>query len=234
MSRIILIETSTSLCSTAVAVDGRIVASRESTEPRVHAAMTAVFVKEMLDECGMTVRDCDAVAVSSGPGSYTGLRVGSSTAKGFCFGAGKPLIAVCTLDILVRQAVEEGLVPEGCRCIRPMLDARRMEVYTAPFTPDPTGEFVRSADIAPVVVDADTFAAELAAGPVLFIGDGAAKCASVVDSANAGFVQTNPHAAAMAFLAQKAFDRGDFQDTAYFEPFYLKDFVATVSRKKLF
>ena len=234
MSRIILIETSTSLCSTAIAVDGKVVCSRESTEPRAHAAMTAVFVKEMLDECGLGVRDCDAVAVSAGPGSYTGLRVGSSTAKGLCFGAEIPLIAVGTLDILVRQAVEEGLVPSGCRLVRPLLDARRMEVYTAPFTPDASGEFVRTGDVAPVVVEGGTFAEELSDGPVLFVGDGAAKCAPVLASAQAHFVQTAPHASAMAYLAQRAFALGRFVSAAYFEPFYLKDFVATVSRKKLF
>ena len=136
MERIILIETSTSLCSAALAEDGAVVGERISDEPRSHASKTAVFVKELLDGRGISVADCSAVAVSKGPGSYTGLRVGVSTAKGLCFGAGIPLISVGTLDTLVWQAITEGSVPEGCRYIVPMIDARRMEVYTGVFTPD--------------------------------------------------------------------------------------------------
>ena len=229
MPRIILIETSTSLCSAAIEQDGRIICSRETSEPRAHASMTAVFVKEMLDECGLRVQDCDAVCVSAGPGSYTGLRVGSSTAKGLCFGAGIPLLAAGTLDILVRQALMDGL-PEGCTAIVPMVDARRMEVYCAVYSPD--GK--RLTEVAPCVVDAGSFSAELAAGKVLFIGDGAAKCAPVLNSANAVTVQVNPNASAMAELAEESFQKSDFQNTAYFEPFYLKEFVATVSKKNLF
>lgn len=229
MPRIILIETSTSLCSAAIEQDGRIISSRETAEPRAHASRTAVFVKEMLDECGLSVQDCDAVCVSSGPGSYTGLRVGSSTAKGLCFGASKPLLAACTLDILVRQAISDGL-PEGCTAIVPMVDARRMEVYCAVYSPD--GQ--RFSEISPCVVDDSSFSAELAAGKVLFIGDGAAKCAPVLNSGNAVFKQVNPNAAAMASLAEEAFQKSEFQNTAYFEPFYLKEFVATVSKKNLF
>ena len=112
MPRIILIETSTALCSTAICDGNGVVCSRRSTEPRAHASKTAVFVQEMLAECGWTVADCDAVCVSKGPGSYTGLRVGVSTAKGLCFGADRPLLAVSTPDILVRQAIEGGMLPQ--------------------------------------------------------------------------------------------------------------------------
>ena len=136
MERILLIETSTVLCSTALAENGAIISYRESSAPKAHASLTAVFIDEMLKEKGISIADCDAVCVSMGPGSYTGLRVGVSTAKGLCFGSGKPLMAVGTLDTLVAQAVAEGLVPEGCRYIIPMIDARRMEVYSAVFTPD--------------------------------------------------------------------------------------------------
>ena len=231
MARIILIETSTALCSTALSEDGAVVASRESSEPRAHASMTAPYVGEMLSGRGLRVSDCDAVCVSMGPGSYTGLRVGSSTAKGLCFGAGIPLLALSSLEILVAQAIAEGLVPEGCSAIVPMIDARRMEVYTAPFSP--SGEIL--GEIAPLIVEEGSFADLLAEGPVLFIGDGAEKCRPVIGSGNnAVFVQTCPKAASMALPAQKAFAEGRFQDTAYFEPRYIKDFVATVSRKKLF
>jgi len=233
MPKIILIETSTSLCSTAISIDGKIASHRESTSPRAHAAMTAPFIKEMLDECGLSVADCDAVCVSAGPGSYTGLRVGSSTAKGLCFGAGIPLISVGTLDLLACQALEESVVPEGCRHIIPMIDARRMEVYSADFTIE-DGEAVRRSEVKPLVVEEGSFAEQLAEGPVLFIGDGAAKCAPVLGSHNANFVQTNPVASAMMRLAEKAWNEKRFENTAYFEPFYLKEFVATVSRKKLF
>ena len=131
MSKIILIETSTALCSVAIAIDGAIAGSRESNKPKAHASLTAVFVKELLDEQGLFVKDCDAVCVSAGPGSYTGLWVGASTAKGLCFGADIKLLSVPTTDVLVAQALSEKLLPEGCKYIVPMIDARRMEVYSA-------------------------------------------------------------------------------------------------------
>ena len=229
MSKIILIETSTALCSTALAVDGRIAEYRESTQPRAHAAMTAVFVKEMLDAQGLRAADCDAVCVSAGPGSYTGLRVGSSTAKGLCFAAGKPLLAAGTLEVLAWQAVQDGLVPEGCRYIIPMIDARRMEVYTAVFSPD----LQKLTPTEPMVVDAGSFADRLSEGPVLFIGDAAGKCSGVIGSGNAHFVQTCPRASSMLEPAERELAMRNFRDTAYFEPFYLKQFIATVSRKKI-
>ena len=229
MSKIILIETSTALCSTALAVDGRIAEYRESTQPRAHAAMTAVFVKEMLDAQGLRAADCDAVCVSAGPGSYTGLRVGSSTAKGLCFAAGIPLLAAGTLEVLAWQAVQDGLVPEGCRYIIPMIDARRMEVYTAVFSPD----LRKLTPTEPMVVDAGSFADRLSEGPVLFIGDAAGKCSGVIGSGNAHFVQTCPRASSMLEPAERELAMRNFRDTAYFEPFYLKQFIATVSRKKI-
>lgn len=236
MPRLILIETSTALCSTALSENDRIVCRRESTLPREHASKTAVFIKEMLDECGWKVSDCDAVCVSSGPGSYTGLRVGSSSAKGLCFGSGLPLIAVGTLDVLAWQAVSEGLVPAGCKTIVPMIDARRMEVYSATYRLEAAGSLlqpVRETDIAPIVVDADSFKDLPATGPVLFIGDGAGKCREVITSPNAVFAQECPNAVAMLAPALEAWKAERFENTAYFEPFYLKDFVATVSRKGL-
>ena len=127
MKRLILIETSTALCSVALAENGSIISYRESSAPKAHASLTAVFIDEMLKEQGLSIADCDAVCVSMGPGSYTGLRVGVSTAKGLCFGSGKPLLAVGTLNTLVEQAQDEY------KYIIPMIDARRMEVYTAVF-----------------------------------------------------------------------------------------------------
>ena len=265
--RIIYIETSTSLTSVALSEEGRIIAYKDTEVPRSQASLTAVFLDEMLREKGLTVKDCDAVCVSKGPGSYTGLRVGSSTAKGLCFGADLPLIAIGTLDTLVAQAVDSGLVPEGCKYIIPMIDARRMEVYTAVFSPD--GK--QLTETAPVIVDGSTFASYLSEGPVLFIGDGALKCRDVISGtapagecgagdglrgafpegslscspmpapdrteptgANAFFVGICPRADAMLRPAMAAYKEKQFEDTAYFEPFYLKQFVATVSARKLF
>ena len=230
MDRIILIETSTALCSTALAEDGKIISYRESTAPKAHASLTAVFIKEMLDEHGLTIADCDAVCVSMGPGSYTGLRVGVSTAKGLCFGAGKPLLAVGTLDTLVWQAISEGMLPNGCKYIVPMVDARRMEVYTAVFST----EGKQLTETEPHIVTGESFADKLAEGPVLFIGDGAEKCRAVLTHPNAHFVQCCPKASAMLIPATEEYRAQNFRDVAYFEPFYLKEFVATVSRKKLF
>ena len=230
MDRIILIETSTSLCSAALVENGKVVCERYSEEPRVHASMTAPYVSAILEETGLKVKDCSAVAVSKGPGSYTGLRVGVSTAKGLCFGAGIPLISVGTLDTLVWQAVDEGLVPEGCKYIVPMIDARRMEVYTAVFTPD--GKQLTPTEAS--VIGADSFADRLEEGTVLFIGDGAGKCRDIITDPKARFIQCCPKATGMRLPAISALKEGRFEDVAYFEPFYLKEFVTTVSRKKLF
>lgn len=238
MERIILIETSTALCSAALAEDGVIVSYRESSAPKAHASLTAVFIQEMLSERGLTVADCDAVCVSKGPGSYTGLRVGVSTAKGLCFGSGRPLLAVGTLDTLVAQA--QMSCAAGCdgqdfadstispRFIIPMIDARRMEVYTAVFE---NGHQIT--ETAPMIIDENSFAEYLEQGPCLFIGDGAGKCADLLKHPNARFLQCHPQASAMLAPALAAYRAGDFQDVAYFEPFYLKEFVATVSKKKL-
>ena len=228
MARIIYIETSTALCSTALSVDGRIVSERRDSERR-HASLTAPFVKEMLDEQGLSVKDCDAVCVGMGPGSYTGLRVGVSTAKGLCFGAGIPMIAVGSLDTLVWQAIGRGLLPDGCRHIVPMIDARRMEVYTAVFSVD--GSQITETE--PKVVDAGSFSDILSEGPVLFIGDGASKCSPVLTSPNAFFVQACPEASSMLVPAEKKLAASLFEDTAYFEPFYLKEFVPTFPKRKV-
>ena len=222
MERIILIETSTALCSAALAENGVITSYKESSAPKAHASLTAVFIKEMLEERGLTIADCDAVCVSMGPGSYTGLRVGVSTAKGLCFGSGKPLLAVGTLDTLVAQAESDA------KFIIPMVDARRMEVYTAVFE---NGR--QMTETTPVIIDENSFFEYLEQGPCLFIGDGAGKCADVIKHPNAHFCQCQPKASAMLEPAMKAYKEKRFEDVAYFEPFYLKEFVATVSKKKM-
>ena len=226
MARILLIDTSTAVLSVGLALDGTVVQERVCTEARQQASLTAPLVKEVLDAQGMGVKDCDAICVGSGPGSYTGLRVGVSTAKGLAFGAGKPLIAIGTLDILA-QSVLAG--PDQPSFIIPMIDARRMEVYTAVYSS--AGE--KLTPIQALVVEESSFAEQLSAGPVLFVGDGALKCREVITHPNAQFREAAPLARYMAPLAQRAYDQGRFEDLAYFEPFYLKDFVATVSKKNL-
>ena len=268
MERLILIETSTALCSAALAEDGVITAYRESSAPKAHASLTAVFIQEMLEEKGLTIADCDAVCVSKGPGSYTGLRVGVSTAKGLCFGSGKPLIAIDTLDILTAQAQEassetviadtsETVIADPSETviadhsgtviadlignpshIVPMIDARRMEVYAATFkrsdSPAAVPGYTQVTETAPAIIDETSYTDLLNEGPVLFIGDGAGKCADVIKHPNATFIQCWPKASAMLQPALRAYREQRFEDVAYFEPFYLKEFVATVSKKKLF
>ena len=230
MDRIILIETSAALCSTALVQDGRIICSRVCEDARRQASLTAPMIKEMLDECSITARDCDAVCVSKGPGSYTGLRVGVSSAKCLCFGAGLPLLAVGTLDLLVAQAADEGVIPDGCKYIVPLIDARRMEVYTAVFSPG--GQILKP--VRSLIVEPGCFEGQLAEGPVLFIGDAADKCKDVLSGPNAFFHQCNPLASSMLRPALEAYKEKRFEDIAYFEPFYLKQFITTVSKKKLF
>ena len=230
MARILLIETSTARLSAALSEDGVVTAFRVCDEPRMQASLTAPYVKEVLDEKHLTMKDLDAVCVGRGPGSYTGLRVGVSTAKGLCFGAGIPLLSIGTLDTLVSEAHRLDAVPDGCKYVVPMIDARRMEVYSALFTPDGR----QLTETKPIIVEAASFGDQLAEGPVLFIGDGALKCRETLASDHAFFTEAYPDARAMAPLAETAYHEKRFEDVAYFEPFYLKDFVATVSRKKLF
>lgn len=220
---ILCIETSTAVLSVALARDGAVVCERVCTEPRSQAALTAPLVKEVLSDAGITAGACDAVCVSAGPGSYTGLRVGVSTAKGLAFGAGIPLLSMGTLDILV-----EG-VEETPAFIVPMIDARRMEVYTAVYSAG--GD--RLTEVEARVIGPDAFAEYLEQGEVLFVGDGALKCQEVITHPNARFREAFPLARHMARRAQEDFEAGKFQDVAYFEPFYLKDFIATVSKKNL-
>jgi tRNA threonylcarbamoyladenosine biosynthesis protein TsaB len=257
MDNILLIETSTALCSVALAQDGAITSYRESSAPKAHASLTAVFIQEMLAERGLTLADCDAICVSKGPGSYTGLRVGVSTAKGLCFGSGKPLLAVGTLDTLVYQAFSDNSNADDTphviarseatwqsasfKYIIPMIDARRMEVYTAVFEKavmsneaETSATYMQITETAPMIIDETSFAEYLEQGPCLFIGDGAGKCADVIKHPNAQFCQCWPKASAMLEPAMAALRAADFKDVAYFEPFYLKEFVATVSKKKLF
>lgn len=220
MAKILLIETSTALCSVALSIDGKVASSRESNLDRRHASLTAVFCSEVLQECGLKAADLDAVCISDGPGSYTGLRVGLSTAKGLCFGAGLKLLSISSLDVLADMAdgAESAIVP--------MIDARRMEVYTAVYD----ASACRQTEIEARVIEEGAYADM--PDSTVFIGDGALKCKDAIGKGR--FVEAYPKASAMAGRAEKEYAAGNFRDVAYFEPFYLKEFVATTSKKKLF
>lgn len=235
MSLILCIETGTDICSVGIARDGELLSLRESDEGRDHARKVGVFVDELLRETGIAPDELDAVAVGKGPGSYTGLRIGVSFAKGLCYGLRKPLVAVGSLDALVevaREDYEAGILDverwdEALLC--PMVDARRMEVYAQVF--DAQGR--SQSDVAAEVVGAESFAPFRASGrPFVIFGNGARKCAGVLP--DAVLVEVTPSARGLARLAQEALDAGQTEDIAYFEPFYLKDFVVTTSKKRLF
>ena len=234
MSLILCIETGTDICSVGIAKDGELISLRESDEGRDHARKVGVFVDELLRETGIAPDELDAVAVGKGPGSYTGLRIGVSFAKGLCYGLRIPLVAIGSLEALTevaREDYEAGILAvenwnEACLC--PMVDARRMEVYAQVF--DAQGESL--CGVSAEVVDENTFADLRAQRPFVIFGSGARKCADMLTDTT--FVEVTPSARGLARLAQQALDEGRTEDIAYFEPFYLKDFVVTTSKKKLF
>ena len=230
MATILHIETSTEVCSVAVSQDGLCVFEREDREGPNHAVKSGVFIDEALSHIDSQLLTLDAVAVSGGPGSYTGLRIGVSTAKGVCFGRDARLISVPTLEVLCVPVLLQEKVKEDNALPCPMLDARRMEVYAALFDRSLREVRPTQADI----VDGDTYRAFLDERPVYFFGNGAAKCMEVIDHPNARFIEgVVPLARWMFPLAERRFFDQKFEDVAYFEPFYLKDFVAKAARDLL-
>lgn len=224
---ILSIETSTNVCSVALSNEGKTLKSEVMRGVASHASNLTPMIMRVMSSASLSYSDLDAVAVSSGPGSYTGLRIGVSTAKGIAYAAGKKLISVPTLSILAHAIFEAD--PEA-QMACPMLDARRMEVYTSLITRD--GQII--VPTRAVVVDETTFGTVLAQSEVVFGGDGAAKCASVIRSANAKFLDgIEPLASQMGPLAYQKLQAGQTENVAYFEPFYLKDFVATVPKNKV-
>lgn len=230
MATILHIETSTEVCSVAVSQDGLCVFEREDREGPNHAVKSGVFIDEALSHIDSQLLTLDAVAVSGGPGSYTGLRIGVSTAKGVSFGRDARLISVPTLEVLCVPVLLQEKVKEDDALLCPMLDARRMEVYAALFDRSLREVRPTQADI----VDGDTYRAFLDERPVYFFGNGAAKCMEVIDHPNARFIEgVVPLARWMFPLAERRFFDQKFEDVAYFEPFYLKDFVAKAARDLL-
>jgi tRNA threonylcarbamoyladenosine biosynthesis protein TsaB len=235
MALILSIETGTDICSVALANDGELMALRESDEGRDHAKKVALFVDELLRETGVQPSDIDAIAVGKGPRSYTGLRIGVSFAKGMCYALDIPLIAIGSLDALAevaREDFEAGILDieeedwsQAKLC--PMVDARRMEVYAQVFDVEGRAQ----SDVVAEVVTEESFNEWRSKGKFVIFGNGAQKCAEVLpDAIVEGVV---PSARGIVRLAEEAFNAGKFEDLAYFEPFYLKDFIVIPSKKKL-
>lgn len=228
MSCILHIETSTSACSVAVSQDGQNIFKKEDLNGPQHAVLLGVFVDEALSFADSHALPLDAVAVSCGPGSYTGLRIGVSMAKGVCYGRNLPLIALPTLEVQCVPVLlyHDELPDDALLC--PMIDARRMEVYAAIY--DRALRPVR--EIGADIVDEHSYEEFLNEHPVYFFGDGADKCKEVLTHPNAHFIDhIRPLASMMFPLAEKAIAKKDFKDVAYFEPFYLKEFVASKPKK---
>jgi tRNA threonylcarbamoyladenosine biosynthesis protein TsaB len=211
-------------------MDGTVIALRESHDITYsHSEKLTVYIEEVLREADFVPSQLEAVCVASGPGSYTGLRIGVSAAKGLCYALEIPLLAVDSLHSLALWTNQHLSSEEqqSVVAIRPMIDARRMEVYTAAY--DLQGAML--APIAAVIVDEQSFAHELAQGPLLFVGDGAEKCRPHLAHPNARFrPDLQPSARGMLALAESKLAQGLVEDTAYFEPYYLKNFVAGIGK----
>lgn len=230
MSCILNIDTSTNVCSVAVSQDGACIFDKEDHSGPNHAERLGAFVDEALSFIDNHAIPLDAVAVSCGPGSYTGLRIGVSMAKGICYGRDVKLLAVPTLELLCVPVLLREMVTDDDALLCPMLDARRMEVYAQLFTRSLREVRPIQAD----VVDADTYRKYLDKHPVYFFGNGAMKCKEVIDHPNAHFIEgIEALAKNMLPLAERRMAREEFEDVAYFVPFYLKDFVAKQPRKLL-
>ncbi len=230
MSCILNIDTSTNVCSVAASQDGACIFDKEDHSGPNHAERLGAFVDEALSFIDNHAIPLDAVAVSCGPGSYTGLRIGVSMAKGICYGRDVKLLAVPTLELLCVPVLLREMVTDDDALLCPMLDARRMEVYAQLFTRSLREVRPIQAD----VVDADTYREYLDKHPVYFFGNGAMKCKEVIDHPNAHFIEgIEALAKNMLPLAERRMAREEFEDVAYFVPFYLKDFVAKQPRKLL-
>ncbi|MBW6535846.1 MAG: tRNA (adenosine(37)-N6)-threonylcarbamoyltransferase complex dimerization subunit type 1 TsaB [Mariniphaga sp.] len=236
MATILNIETATEVCSVNLARDGEILVEKESSEGLNHSQLLTVFIDELFRENNFEPAQLDAVAVSKGPGSYTGLRIGVSVAKGLCYSLGIPLIAVGTPEALGKYTAQnredfiQGIENTENALFCPMIDARRMEVYTALF--NAKGDKIKP--VSAKIIDEYSFSEYLNQHPVLFFGNGAQKCKEALTHPNALF--SGPLKASARFmikLAEEKYNNNDFEDVAYFEPFYLKNFIATVPKNKV-
>ncbi len=222
---ILLIETATQVCSVALAIDGHIAARRESDTPNAHSTSLSVFIDEVLNECRLHYGDLSALCVSSGPGSYTGLRIGVSSAKGVCYALDIPLLSAPTLLSMAALYYRQHPGYQGMVC--PMIDARRMECYTMLVG----SGLVVLRDTSADIIEKGLYDEYLNAGEVVFVGDGAAKTCDLIGShPNARYDETFlPSAEGLLPIALNRLRLGQMEDVAYFEPFYLKDFIAKKS-----
>ena len=229
MSKILNIETSTTVCSVSLSENGICKCVRENFIGNNHSELIGVFTQEVLAEAGVEPKDLDAVALSIGPGSYTGLRIGTSFAKGLCYGSDLKLITIPTLKIIAQNAKEKYSIEDDA-LLCPMIDARRMEVYNCIY--DASLGQVRETQ--PEIIDENSFAEILQSKKVYFCGNGAAKCKPFITHENAIFLdEVFPLATSMISLAEEAFAKNDFADVAYFEPFYLKAAHVTMPKNTL-
>jgi tRNA threonylcarbamoyladenosine biosynthesis protein TsaB len=227
VKNIICIETSTEVCSVCLAIDGSLKAEKTTKESKSHASVLSVFISELLENSSLQASQIDALAVSKGPGSYTGLRIGVSVAKGFAYGSQAALIGVSTLHSMANGLVLENKIPENLKnkdfLLAPMLDARRMEVYTALFNPN----MHSVSEIAAVIIDKNSFSEILNKQKIVFFGNGSAKCKSEINHENAIFIDDfSMSANHIVSIAFDKLERNQTEDLAYFEPYYLKDFIA--------
>lgn len=229
MATILQIETATPVCSVALSKNGKTIALKEEAAQNIHASSLTLFIDTVMKMADLAYADLDAIAVSKGPGSYTGLRIGVSTVKGLCFALDKPLIAIDTLKMMAQGFLNQQTSFSGLIC--PMIDARRMEVFTAVYD-----ESLKEREpVNAKIIDESSFKVLLDQREITFIGDGAAKCKAIITHSKACFSEFNYNSAAnMSTLADLAFKANYFEDVAYFEPFYLKDFVFTQPKNKLF
>ena len=230
MPLILNIETATNVCSVTLAKGKQIIANKISYEEKSHSELLTVFIEQIVKEQKISLKDLDAVSVSKGPGSYTGLRIGVSTAKGIAYGIDKPLIAISTLQTMAYQVIFEQKIEDKNTLFCPMIDARRMEVYNAFY--NLKGEQVR--EIKAEIIDEISYKDILDNQKVIFFGDGSNKCKNIITHKNAFFIENiTPLSNYMIDLSIKSFEKHQFENVAYFEPFYLKNFIATKPKKNI-
>lgn len=225
MALILNIETSTKNCSVSISNAGQIIQFKElNTGGYSHAEKLHLFIQDCMQAAKLSFSDLDGITVGKGPGSYTGLRIGVSAAKGLCFANDLPLLSINSLKILAQTCqIQSGVIV-------PMIDARRMEVYSAVFD----SQFNSIRETQAEVIDEHSFATYLEQGKVYFLGDGAEKCKAILAHENAKFIDgAFPSAKQMSLITEEKYMKGDFEDVAYFEPYYLKNFVATAKKKKV-
>ncbi|MEZ4888948.1 MAG: tRNA (adenosine(37)-N6)-threonylcarbamoyltransferase complex dimerization subunit type 1 TsaB [Chitinophagales bacterium] len=231
MNWILCIDTTTENCSVALTKNGTLFAEKEQKEGLQHAGLLTLFIEEILQESSVSMTELAAIAVSDGPGSYTGLRIGAATAKGLCYSLDIPLIAVDTLRAMAFVAIEKyGHKYEDFYCV-PMMDARRMEVYASVYDNKLDELEVKHAKI----IEGDSFESYLSQKKVLFFGNGSAKCTTILTHPNAVFFTDIYFSAVnLVSIAYQHFIQNEFEDIAYYEPYYLKKYLPKHKTKKIF